>query len=115
MERAMQEMQREMSQHSSLLGQGGVAASTVAGTDYIYGHHGDNATDYNNEDGVNIGANDDDDDIEETSLIMNKALYVKDDKLGDLIDDKFQRGEAFSISNSIADFGIRSNQPKGVP
>lgn len=103
MERAMQEMQREMNQ--SYAGQGGVAASTVAGTDYIYGHNGDNATDYNNEDGVNIGVNDDED-IEE-SLCMNNILYGKDN----VIDDKFNRGEGLSISNSIADLGLRSKHP----
>lgn len=87
-------------------GMGGVAASTVAGTDYIYGHSGDNATDYNNEDGVNIGANDEDD--------IEDILYGKD-KSGDLIDDKLNRGEGLSISNSIADFGLRSNIPKVTP
>jgi len=106
MERAMQEMQREMNQNNA---QGGVAASTVAGTDYICGHSGDNATDYNNEDGVNIGANDDDD-IEE-SMCMN-VLYGKD-QIGGLLDNKFLRGD-LSVSNSVADLphNLRGNQSK---
>ena len=51
MERAIQEMLRD----------GGVAASTVAGTDYLS----------NNEDGVNIGSNEDADE----SVIMKQNHY----------------------------------------
>lgn len=41
----------------------GVAASTVAGTDYLCGNSGESAHDYNNEDGVNIGSTDECEDI----------------------------------------------------
>ena len=78
----------------------------MAGTDYIFGHSGDNATDYNNEDGVNIGANDEDD--------IEDILYGKD-KSSDVIDEKINKGEGLSISNSIGDFGLRSNPQKVTP
>lgn len=40
----------------------GIAASTVAGTDYLGGNSAESANnDFNNEDGVNIGLNDDND------------------------------------------------------
>ena len=47
---------------------GMVGASTVAGTDYICGNSGaGSGTDFNNDDGVNIGSNDGNDD----SAMMN--------------------------------------------
>ena len=69
MERAIQELQQQMRHFNS-----GVAASTVAGTDYICGNSGESATDFNNEDGVNIGSNDD---IDVSALMMN-INHIKD-------------------------------------
>jgi hypothetical protein len=49
-------MQEQMRRQNS-----GIAASTVAGTDYLCGNSGESANDFNNDDGVNIGVGDDND------------------------------------------------------
>ena len=65
MERAIQEFQMQI----QTINTGMVGASTVAGTDYICGNSGaGSGTDFNNDDGVNIGSNDGNDD---SALIMN--------------------------------------------
>ena len=51
----------------------GMAASTVAGTDYICGNSGESATDFNNDDGVNIGGSNED--VEDSALLMNMNNY----------------------------------------
>ena len=63
MERAIQEFQAQIQNINN-----GVAASTGAGTDYICGNSGESGTDFNNDDGVNIGSNDGYDD---SAMMMN--------------------------------------------
>ena len=50
----------------------GVAASTVAGTDYICGNSGEG----DNDDGVNIGSNED---IDESDNIINNNLNFRNE------------------------------------
>ena len=68
MERLTQSIQIQIRQNYS----NGVAASTVAGTDYICGNSGES----NNDDGVNIGSNED---IDESAIIMNKNLNFRNE------------------------------------
>lgn len=91
MDKAMKEMQNQMNYG---LG-GGIMASTVAGTDYLCGVSEGFAKDYNNDDGVNIGAGDD---IDESYMHMNMNY----NKMDNLTDKKFLRSD-LSISASVND------------
>ena len=107
-EREIEEIERLCAELQQRGGQQ-VGASTVAGTDYIYGGNSGNGED----DGVNIGSNEDEQELVSRQKAYNSLLQISNDSGGILQSGNFKYMGTSKNSNDLMRSNSGENMQKG--